>query len=192
MIASFPFYFVFLLVSIILVMDDYYKIFIPGEIFEVILPSLILVSIITSILINLIHHLINLRDITRLSYATHGIKYNLMNKILFFIPYLSIIAKQKLLRNHLEQFHENEELPRDPIFLFFILVNFLGIGIIGLLDIIQGSNIDDYLGDFRGIIFFLLTLLLNPVPLRYYEFKWQNIMNLHIKKHLDALAVINT
>lgn len=191
MIASFPFYFIFFLVSIVLVSDDYYNLDMSNVIFPIILPSFMYVSIISGILINLIHHLINLRDITRLSYATHGIKYNLMNKILFFIPYLSIISKQKLLRNHLEQFHENEELPRDPIFLFFILVNFLGIGIIGLLDIIQGSNIDDYLGDFRGIIFFLLTLLLNPVPLRYYEFKWQNIMNLHIKKHFDALAVIN-
>ncbi|MCE7736036.1 MAG: hypothetical protein GPJ54_14230 [Candidatus Heimdallarchaeota archaeon] len=154
---------------------------------NVILPILMVVSIIIGIILNLIHHTINLRDVLRLNYATHGIRYNFMIKIWFFIPYFSIIAKQKMLKDHLEQFHNDEELPTHPIYLFFILAIFLGVGIFILVDMSGGYIIENILGNLRQLIFFLLTLFLNPIPLRYYEFNWQTMMNLHIQNHLNAL-----
>lgn len=188
MAASFPLYFVLFLVSSLLILEEAYYAYGFNVFLNVILPILMIITIITGIILHLIHHIINLRDIQKLNYATHRIEYNLNYKLIFFVPYFSIIWKQKLLKDHLENFHEDEELPKSPTLLLLYLVIFLGIGIFMLIDLMTGMfTLDYYLGDYWGILFFLLTLFLNPVPLRYYEFKWQDMMNLHIKNHLDAL-----
>ncbi len=113
---------------------------------------------------------------------THSHTYPVLLLSLFIIPYMSLIVKQKLLRDYLIHFYEEEELLFNLTYQTGILILCLIPGTWGLMDIIiLNGFLYEHLGNYIGISFILITLLLNPLPLRLIEFQWQKTLNLQIQ-----------
>lgn len=149
---------------------------------EILLVPIFLASIIWGILVHLIYHILNFVDLRKLNMFTHSHSYNVLLLSVFITPYISLIVKQKLLRDHLIHFYKEEKFLFNLTSQVVILILCLIPGIWGFLDIILlNGYLYEHLGNYIGISFILITLLLNPLPLRIIEFQWQKTMNLHIQ-----------
>lgn len=150
--------------------------------YDILLP-IFFVSIIEGALVHLIYHILNFVDLKKLHLLTPSHSDRKLLLPLFIAPYRSLIVKQKILRDYLNHLYKKESKILNPYTQAVILLICL---IPGIWGIVEYDYLYEHMGNFLGLSFILITLLLNPLPLRIIEYQWQNTLNKHIQDKISS------